>query len=374
MAGLSAGLALHCKGFTTIIYEQSSAEMEFRGAGLGIQADMVDYMLSHGIISADLLGVPSPKVKVLDQSGRATVSYNGGITTFTSWSHIWRHLKNHYPTDQFSFSHRVDRITDADGKVTVHFTNGHSDTADLLVGADGYHSAVRNHTFPGSQPFYAGYVAYRGLVPESSLSDEEIDFFENALTVFDYPNARMMVYLVPGRNGEVERGQRILNWAWANNQPEEQMQRTMMDVSGHQFEFSISPGGMSASGVSELNLLAQVKLPKQLRKLVAKTKQPFAQAIVDLSVPQMYKSRIALIGDAAYVVRPHTASGTAKAYRDAIELAENLSAFPEQPDLALAAWNQSRQNETEQLAELGKQLSQRIGLGYSQNFHDFNLI
>jgi 2-polyprenyl-6-methoxyphenol hydroxylase-like FAD-dependent oxidoreductase len=54
--------------------------------------------------------------------------------------------------------------------VTARFDNGAAEHGDLLVGADGLHSTVRNLLSPGTRPSYVGYVAWRGLVEEASLS------------------------------------------------------------------------------------------------------------------------------------------------------------------------------------------------------------
>ena len=59
--------------------------------------------------------------------------------------------------------------------------------------------------------------------------------------------------------------------------------------------------------------------------VVTATRAPFLQAIMDLETPVMADGRIALIGDAAFSVRPHTAMGTSKAADDAVTLTEALA-------------------------------------------------
>jgi 2,6-dihydroxypyridine 3-monooxygenase len=92
-------------------------------------------------------------------------------------------------------------------------------------------------------------------------------------------------------------------------------------------------------------------LPEPLARVVHSTAQPFLQVIYDLDIPRMAFGRVCLIGDAAFVGRPHAAAGTAKAAADAWALADAVGRHANVVD-ALAAW------EPGQLA-LGRQLLER---------------
>jgi 2,6-dihydroxypyridine 3-monooxygenase len=101
---------------------------------------------------------------------------------------------------------------------------------------------------------------------------------------------------------------------------------------------------------------ARARLPGLIADVVGAVSRPFVQVIYDMEVTRMAFGRVCLIGDAAWVVRPHAAAGTAKASADGWELAGVLA---ESADVvsALAAW------EPRQLA-LGRQLldrTRRIG-------------
>ena len=98
-------------------------------------------------------------------------------------------------------------------------------------------------------------------------------------------------------------------------------------------------------------------LPLPFRQVVEATTQPFAQAIRDLALDHIVNGRVVIIGDAAAIPRPHTAASTSKAAANALALAAELKAFPDDIPAALARW------EPGQVA-LGKQLRQqgsRIG-------------
>jgi 2,6-dihydroxypyridine 3-monooxygenase len=62
----------------------------------------------------------------------------------------------------------------------------------------------------------------------------------------------------------------------------------------------------------------------RMAELIEATEQPFIQKIVDVVVPRTVFGRVCLLGDAAFVVRPHTAGATAKAATDATSLANAL--------------------------------------------------
>ena len=92
-------------------------------------------------------------------------------------------------------------------------------------------------------------------------------------------------------------------------------------------------------------------------ELVHRTPDPYIQAIFDVVVPRMAFGRLCLVGDAAFVLRPHPAAATAKVAADATALAAALIADPDDPPAALRRW------EARQL-EYGRRLShQAIALG-----------
>lgn len=96
---------------------------------------------------------------------------------------------------------------------------------------------------------------------------------------------------------------------------------------------------------------------------MAATDAPFLQAISDVLSPSFAHGRIALVGDAACTLRPHTASGTSKAADDAVSLAQALGASA--PDVAalLVDWAAARRAAVEPLLLKGLRLAQSFGLG-----------
>ena len=100
-----------------------------------------------------------------------------------------------------------------------------------------------------------------------------------------------------------------------------------------------------------------------IAEILYKCPEPFVQVIYDIDVPRMAFGRIALIGDAAFAVRPHAAAGTAKACADGWALRDALRDAAGDPVAALSRW------EPGQLA-LGQQLLQRTReMGDRSQFH-----
>jgi 2-polyprenyl-6-methoxyphenol hydroxylase-like FAD-dependent oxidoreductase len=114
----------------------------------------------------------------------------------------------------------------------------------------------------------------------------------------------------------------------------------------------------------EMRSYANTVLAPPFQNLVAATQEPFVQAILDLGVPQMTFGRVALVGDAAFIPRPHTAASTAKAAANAIALADVLVKHNHNVIKALPAWEPSQLAYGKQLVASGQQLGDRSQFSY----------
>lgn len=363
IGGLCAGIALQEKGHQVTIYERSPGDMKDRGAGLVIQPDLMDYLIEKGIAPREVFGVPATQRQVLDDNGNTALIYPND-TIFTSWNYLWRRLKDFFPLASYFNGFELDRIDDNNGSVTAMFKNREERTADMLIGADGFNSVVRQYVAQDIHPRYAGYVAYRGLIPENELTKEEVAFFGGKFSIYPYKNSHLLCYLVPGLNGELTKGKRLYNWVWYQNKTQEELRHLLTDKNGQKRDFTVPAGYLSDESQTELNIAAREQLPPVLHDRVLQTTQPFVQVILDMAVPQMYKGNVAVLGDAASLVRPHTASGTAKAYRDSITLAMSLEEHTD-TQTALRFWNEHQLRHARALAIHGQQLAASSELGVS---------
>src|SRR6202166_3747048 len=127
----------------------------------------------------------------------------------------------------------------------------------------------------------------------------------------------------PGAAADVRAGHRRLNWVWYVRADAAEVARLLVDKDGNSHRASLSPGLARPDAVSGLHALAKREVHPMLAELVAATPEPFVQTIVDVVVPNTLFGRIVLTGDAAFVVRPHTAGATAKAAYDALLLGKS---------------------------------------------------
>ncbi len=361
IGGLSAGVALHQYGYDVEIFERAN-ELKDRGAGLVVQIDMMDYMIKTGISSTQLFGIKASQRQVMNLDGSINHSYHDE-TSYTSWGHVWQQLKDAFPAEKYHFNSSLIRIEQIENGIKATFSDGEIQEADLLIGADGYRSFARNFILPDYQPKYAGYIAYRGLVPEQDLSNEAMKILDDRFSIMPYKNSHILSYFVPGIYGELEHGKRLYNWVWYVNQSEAHLQEILLDKDGRKRTFSVPPGFLSETSLEEMRQRAAVEFPPIMQEVVTKSPEPFIQVIEDLFVPKMYEGRIAILGDAAFTVRPHTASGTAKAHRDAVALAKALYYNEENIPKAFERWNELQTAAAHDLIEYGLRLAKSSGLG-----------
>jgi 2-polyprenyl-6-methoxyphenol hydroxylase-like FAD-dependent oxidoreductase len=327
MSGLFTALLLRGAGWRVEVFERSGSELSARGAGIATHPELLEVLRQAGVdIDSARLGMPI--------SGRRVFGLNGEIICelslpqiMASWGHLYGLLQQPLPKEAYHHGHNLERVEETQTSVVAHFSEGLPVEGDLLIGADGIFSTVRSQFAPEVTPGYAGYIAWRGLIDAADLSPATQESLWDCLA-FSLPDGEQMLgYPVAGSNEAMERDRCRFNFVWYRPAAKDDVLRELLtDVDGVEHSISIPPNKIRPEAIGALRQDARRLLSPQFAEIVEKTKQPFIQAIQDLETPRMVLGpRTVILGDAAFVARPHVGMGVTKAAGDAQALANALA-------------------------------------------------
>ena len=337
LGGLFTAVALRAIGWRVDVFERSPHALDSRGGGLVLQPDVLNVFHFAGLDAHAPLAVPSGDRIYLDSAGHV-VQRGYQPQSQTSWNMLYATMRASLPDACVHPGETLASFEQAGGQVRARFAGGRVETGDLLVGADGAHSTVRKLLLPAAVPAYAGYVAWRGLVPELALAAQHRALLDGVFAFQHEGDNMLLEYMAPGEDGAVDAGRRRWNWVWYRNIPEHALPAVLTDRAGRTHPFSLPPGALQDGYGAALRADADRMLAPPLRALVHATAEPFIQLILDLEVAQMAFGRVVLLGDAAFVPRPHTAGGSAKAAANALALAQALQRPGRPVEQALRTW------------------------------------
>jgi 5-methylphenazine-1-carboxylate 1-monooxygenase len=352
IGGLTAALMLQARGIDCDIYEQSDS---IRELGVGINT------LPHAIKELAELGL----LPRLDEVAIRTYEL---FYTNRFGQEIWREPRGidaGYEVPQFSIhrgrlqaviyqavrarlgeshihtGHRLGAFSQDDAGITAYFfdRNGShraSARGDVLIGADGINSCVREILYPNEGPAcWNGIMLWRGAL------DWPAFLTGRSMIVAGGMKAKCVVYPI-AEGGRPDR--RLTNWAVAAK---------IGDASTpmpHKEDWS-RPGRME-----ELNMHLQLfRLPfVDVRRLIEATPEFWEYPMCDRDpLPRWSHGRVTLLGDAAHPMYPVGSNGASQAILDARVLADRLKG-DEQPCGALWAYEQERLPMTAQLVRMNR--------------------
>jgi 2-polyprenyl-6-methoxyphenol hydroxylase-like FAD-dependent oxidoreductase len=322
LGGLLAAHLLRNAGLDVVVFERNAEDLTGRGAGISTHPQLVEILRRVGIAFDQSMGIKVDTVICLDRSGH-TYLETPTARTMSSWGRLYRSLRDPLPSGSFRLGMSLSRIEQDARGVTAIFADGTRTAGDLLVGADGLRSTVRDQYLPDLQPNYAGYVAWRAMLDERDVPpDIRAEIFERY--TFCLPEGELcLAYPVPGRNNETQPGRRAYNIVWYRpTDPDKALPDLCTDATGHCHGTSIPPPLIRPEVTAAIKATARALLAPQVAEIFARTPQPFFQPIFDLESPQIVFGRAALLGDAAFVARPHVGAGVTKAALDAASLAD----------------------------------------------------
>jgi len=320
LGGLFAAHLLRSAGWDVVIFERNPEDLAGRGAGLSTHPQLIDILRRLGIDFDESMGVKLGTFIFLDRSGKTYLEAKTA-RTMSSWGRLYRALRDPWPSQSYRLGMSLLHVEQDSARVTAIFADGSRVAGDLLVGADGVRSTVREQFLPEVSLNYAGYVAWRAMLDEREVPpDIHAEIFERY--TFCLPEGELfLAYPVPGRNNETQVGRRAYNIVWYRPTDPDTLVDLCTDASGRYHGSAIPPPLIRPEVIADIKATARALVAPQVAEIFARA-QPFFQPIFDLESPQIVFGRVALLGDAAFVARPHVGAGVTKAGLDAVSLAD----------------------------------------------------
>ncbi len=303
LGGLACAIALHKKGYNVQVYEKAQ---DFRpvGGGLGLLPNGLKSLdaIESGIVESIKNSGCHVKQTVLKNTQCETIRTNPanrfdkyGFPLITVW--WWRLqqiLASKLPTNIIHLNHRCTGFSQNDRGVDVYFDNKETVRADLLIGADGIKSAVRENLIADGAR-YLNSMSWRAVIKcnQHVLNPGEMGFVRGH---------REFMYLLNVGDGDIA-------WLYRQQSP----------------DYSLSANKDEAKS-RVLDKIAEWGKP--LRSLVEATpsERILEGGICDrLPLDSWSQGRVTLLGDAAHAMAPALAQGTNSTFEDAWVLADCLS-------------------------------------------------
>jgi 2-polyprenyl-6-methoxyphenol hydroxylase-like FAD-dependent oxidoreductase len=340
LGGLFAASMLQREGWEVEVFERTPEALTGRGAGIVTHPELFEALATAGVVVDDSIGVHVDTRVTLARDG-AVVSDRQMPQTLTAWGKMYDVLGKAF-SGAYRTGATVTAVDSHADHAVVTLQDGSTHRADMVIAADGFRSGVREQLLPSVGLEYAGYVAWRGLVDEADISPGThaaiFDKFAFCLPAHE----QILGYPVAGDGNSIAPGRRRYNFVWYRaTREEDELPDLLTDVAGKTWANGIPPSLIRPEVLDDMESAASDLLAPQFAEIVTKTPQPLFQPIFDLTVPRMAFGRIALLGDAAFVARPHCGMGVTKAAGDAIALVRALGRNPS-VEAALEAYSTER--------------------------------
>lgn len=314
IGGLTAALALLQRGFDVDVYEQAPQLLEF-GAGIQIAANGSRLLIALGLepqmqrIAKEAAGKEvriwntGQTFKLFDL-GEDSVRRFGAPYWFVHRGDLNAVLRDAVlalKSDAIHTSSRCLGYRQNGSRVVMEMEGGGSAEGDCLIAADGVHSLFRQQMFDSPKSEFMGIIAWRGLIPMKSLSE---DLQRPVGTNWVGPRGHVITY--PVRSGE------LLNFVGFGERDD--WRGESWNEKGSKEECAADFPGWHP----------------YVHEMIAKTDQPYKWALIGRDPLQTWvKGPVALMGDACHPTLPFLAQGAIMAIEDGVVLARCLEKYPD---------------------------------------------
>jgi 2-polyprenyl-6-methoxyphenol hydroxylase-like FAD-dependent oxidoreductase len=311
IVGLTSGLALRRAGIEVVIYEQAS-EIRAAGAGLGLWANALAVFDELGV-GEQVRAIGKPSEMYFHDAGGRLLDTPGFGAEDHRFLLVHRAKLNDLLADavgrqNIRLATGFAEYTEHADRVTVRLSDGSSDSADVLIGADGAYSAVRAQLVPGSAAQeHVGHHAWRAVLPASGLTVTE---------------DRLILGTHGCRGGYVRTYDGGVYWLV------------------NQFDAHALTGTLKEQALRRAAHLDEDGRNSILTELISATPEErilHNQIMLVPPLPRWVSARVVLAGDAAHAMSPHITAGATLGIEDAALLGRLLTPTADVP-AALAAY------------------------------------
>src|SRR5437868_4620577 len=336
IGGLTAALSLRQAGFEADIYEQAPA-LTHIGGGINMGPNaarvLIRLGLGEGLLREGVRPASTHQRRWDDGRTLQRAPLNPQCEELYGAPHVTIHradllavISSGFPPERIHLGHRLLGLADSGEATEAWFENGFRLTADILVGADGIHSAVRAALFGEEAPRFAGCVAYRGLVPIERIADLALDTGNQSWVG---PGAHLVHY-------PVSRGHLLNFVGWTEHD-------------------TWNREDWTDRATVERALAAFEGWHPQIRQIIAAADTCFIWALFDRDpLPHWSVGRTTLLGDACHPMYPFMGQGAAQAIEDGAALAACLAAGADDPAAALRRYETLRLPRVTRLQEMSR--------------------
>jgi FAD-dependent urate hydroxylase len=332
IAGPAMAMALRKAGIEATIYEAYHTTAEAVGGGLSIAPNG---QAALAVLGAEdvvhRIGIPITGMVMQSWTGKRLATFGGTDPADPIGQFVWRGELYQGLNEEAArrgirteYGKRLVRVTETAGAVTAHFADGTDATADILIGADGIRSTVRNLIDPAApSPRYAGLASFAGPMADAGE-----------------PSTNGAMHMVFGKRAFF--GYLVLadgSGGWFVNLPQKTAQ-SLADAkrAGAEFWLRELAGVFGEDRTPALRMIARTR-PEDLLIVGPMEDVP--------TVPNWSRGRMVLVGDSAHATSPSSGQGASLALESAVQLARCLRDLPHEQ--AFAAYEQLRRGRVEKI-------------------------